>query len=83
MDIKKLKYMRKLAMKYARYTIKAEKFAHASYEAFEKNQTKKNERYARKADVFKTKAYYTKEVYDLEVKIQGAINEVNLDWEVL
>lgn len=83
MDIKKLKYMKKLAMKYAKYNLKAEKFYDVYNEAFENDQTKKYEKYKRKADKFRNKAYYIKEVYDLEVAILGAINNVNLEWETL
>ena len=83
MDMKKLKYMKKLAMKYAKYTIKSERFFEIHCEALEKEQDKKATKYQRKADKFKTKAYYLKEVYDLEVKILGAINNVDLQWEAL
>lgn len=83
MDIKKLKYMKKLAMKYAKYNSKAEKFNDASFRASEKNNAKKEAKYKRKAEKFRTKAYYIKEVYDLEVVIQGSIHNFDATWETL
>ena len=83
MDIKKLKYMKKLAMKYAKYLYKAEKFKDASFKASEKNNAKKEAKYERKAHKFRSKAYYIKEVYDLEVAIQGSIHNFDTTWETL
>ena len=83
MDIKKLKYMTKLAMKHAKYLSKSEKFFDAKWEAIENNKDKKAARYGRKAYKYKNKAYYIKQVYDLEIKIQGSINNINTEWEEL
>lgn len=83
MDIKKLKYMKKLAMKYAKYTSKAERFFNLHCEALENEKDKKAAKYQSKADKFRTKAYYIKQVYDLEVTIQGSIHNFDTTWETL
>lgn len=83
MDIKKLKYMKKLAMKYAKYTSKAEKFVNAEFAAIDKDQDKKSARYELKAHKYRNKAYYIKQVYDLEVRILGAIHNVDTKWDEL
>lgn len=83
MDIKKLKYMKKLAMKYTKYLSKAEKFFDAKWKAIENNEDKKAAKYDRKANKYKNKAYYIKQVYDLEVRIQGGINNINTEWDEL
>lgn len=83
MDLKKLKYMKKMTMKYAKYTSKSERFFEIHCEAIEKEQDKKAAKYMRKSDKFKRKAYYLKEVYDLEVAILGAIHNFDSTWETL
>ena len=83
MDIKKLKYMKKLAMKYAKYNSKAEKFFDAKWEALENNKDKRAAKYDKIVNKYKNKAYYIKQVYDLEVKIQGSIHNINTEWDEL
>lgn len=83
MDIKKLKYMKKMAMKYAKYISKAEKFVDAEFAAIDNDQDKKSARYRSKANKYRNKAYYIKQVYDLEVKILGSINNINTEWDEL
>ena len=83
MDIKKLKYMKKLAMKYTKYLSKAEKFFDAKWEAIENDEDKKAAKYGRKAEKYRSKAHYIKQVYDLEVKIQGSIYNINTEWDEL
>ena len=83
MDIKKLKYMTKLAMKYAKYNSKADKFYDIAWEAVQKDDDKKNTKYTKKAEKFKSKAYYIREVYNLEVANQGILNKKITEWDEL
>ena len=87
MDLEKLKYMRKLAMKYAEYTLKAAKFEEKHYEKQlkldKKEPWREEKKYAMRAEKYRTKALYIKGVYDLEVKIQGAIHNSDTTWDVL
>lgn len=83
MDVKKLKYMMKMAKEYTKCLSKSEKFFDAKWKAIENNEDKKAAKYDRKANKYKNKAYYIKRVYDLEVRIQGGINNINIEWDEL